>query len=235
MCAILKDQWFLRNSVPEIIISDNGSSFTSKDFKGLLEHFKITHWLNTRYHSQANPVERVNRTINAAIRTYVKEDQRLWDTRVPEIEMVLNTSVHSSTGFTPYFITHGHEFSEAGVDHQLERSDAKLTPEQLQDRRKLMFDRIFDTVRKNLEKAHVSSQHRYNLRNRRFAKSFSEGQLIYRRNMKPSSAANHYNAKYGPQYIPCKVKAKIGSSSYELLDLHGKNIGIWPAQHLKPG
>src|SRR5450759_1144193 len=125
MCVILKNQWFYRNSVPETIITDNGSTFVSKAFKELLDHFKITHWLNSRYHSQSNPVERVNRTINAAIRTYVQEDQRIWDTKIPEIEQMLNTSVHSSTGFTPYYITHGQELSELGSDHRLVRHGAE--------------------------------------------------------------------------------------------------------------
>ncbi|KAL9705361.1 hypothetical protein quinque_008879 [Culex quinquefasciatus] len=68
-----------------------------------------------------------------------------------------------------------------------------------------------------------------------FAKSFVDGQLVYRRNMKQSNAAERYNAKYGPQFLPCRIKAKHGSSSYELEDLNGKNLGIWPAAHLKPG
>ncbi|XP_058816965.1 uncharacterized protein LOC131680265 [Topomyia yanbarensis] len=217
------------------MITDNGSSFISKDFKELLVRFKVAHWLNSRYHSQANPVERVNQTINAAIRTYVREDQRLWDTCVSEIEMVLNTSVYSSTGFTPYFITHGHEYSEVSTDHLLTRHDEKLTSEELEVRRSKMFERIYDLVRKNLVIAHNASQHRYNLQQPQFSKAFVDGQLIYRRNMKPSSAAQNYNAKYGRQFLPCHVKAKIGSSLYELEDLNGKNIGIWPATHLKPG
>lgn len=53
--------------------------------------------------------------------------------------------------------------------------------------------------------------------------------------MKQSNAAERYNAKYGPQFLPCRIKAKHGSSSYELQDLNGKNLGIWPAAHLKPG
>lgn len=63
--------------------------------------------LNSKYHSQANPVERVNRTVNAAIRTYVKEDHRLWDTRLSEIENILNSSLNSATNLTTYFTTHG--------------------------------------------------------------------------------------------------------------------------------
>lgn len=235
LCAILKDQWFHRNSVPEVIITDNGSCFLSKEFKELIDRYKITHWLNSRYHSQANPVERVNRTINAAIRTYVKEDQRLWDTKVPEIEMVLNSSVHSSTGYTPFFITHGHEMSEIGADHRLARHDNDLTPDEREARKLQMFADLYGIVSKNLVKAHESSSNTYNLRHRKFAKAFVPGQLVYRRNMKLSNSAEHYNAKYGRQFLPCRVKNKHGTSSYELEDLAGKNLGIWPAIHLKPG
>ncbi|XP_062709142.1 uncharacterized protein LOC134288395 [Aedes albopictus] len=168
-------------------------------------------------HLLANPVERVNRTINSAIRTYVREDQRLWDTKLPEIEMIINTSKHTSTGFTPYFITHGSELSESGNDHRLSRHDETPSEEERE------------------KEPHESSTKHYNLRSRRFSKSFSVGQLVYRKNMKPSSAAENYNSKYGPQYLPCKVKAKVGSSSYDLEDLAGKALGIWPAINLKPG
>lgn len=235
MCSVLKDQWFYRNSVPEIIITDNGSVFTSKVFKDLLDHFRIKHWLNSRYHSQANPVERVNRTINSAIRTYVREDQRMWDTKLSEIEMILNTSKHTSTGFTPYFITHGTELSETGNDHRLSRHHQETSEGEREEQRKQNFTKIYDIVKNNLNKAHESSTKHYNLRSRRFSKAFSVGQLVYRKNMKPSSAVENYNAKYGQQYLPCKVKAKVGSSSYDLEDLTGKPLGIWPAIHLKPG
>ncbi|XP_055599014.1 uncharacterized protein LOC129748419 [Uranotaenia lowii] len=233
LCVILKDQWFMKNSVPEIIITDNGSSFLSKEFKSLLDQFKITHWLNSRYHSQANPVERVNRTINAAIRTYVKGDQRLWDTKIAEIEMILNTSVHSPTGFTPYFIIHGHEYAEQGNDYRLARHGENLTPEQFEKRRKDLYLSVYELVKKNLEKAYTSSKRVYDLRIRP-AKPFTIGQLVYRRNMKLSNAGESYNSKYGPQYLPCKIKSVKGTSSYTLEDLQGKDLGVWPAAHIKP-
>lgn len=53
--------------------------------------------------------------------------------------------------------------------------------------------------------------------------------------MQQSSALDHYNAKYGPQYLPARVKSKKGSSSYELEDLDGKSLGVWPGIHLKAG
>lgn len=235
LCRILKEHWFARYSTPEIIISDNASVFLSREFKSLLERFHIKHWLNTKYHSQANPVERVNRTINAAIRTYVRQDQRDWDTRLSEIETILNTSKHSSTALTPFFIVHGHEAFLRGTDHKWFGSENEPSSEEQEENRENLFTRIYDLVKTNLQKAHESGEARYNLRHRKYSKAFQVGQLVYYRNMKQSNAAEAYCAKYGPLYLPAKVKACVGSSSYEIEDLDGKNLGLWSAAHLKPG
>lgn len=235
LCSTLRENWFNRNSTPETIITDNGSSFLSRDFKNLLDKFGIQHWLNSRYHSQANPVERVNRTVNVAIRTYARHDQRLWDTRLTEIETIFNTSVHSSSKFTPYYVTHGHEMFLHGSDHRLRRHQTDLSPDDLEEQKGKLFGEMYAQVKENLLKANETCRKQYNLRHRRFPKAFQPGQLVYRKNMQLSSAADGYNAKYGSQYIPCKVKSKVGTSSYDLEDLNGKSLGIWPAVHLKPG
>ncbi|XP_055584800.1 uncharacterized protein LOC129737664 [Uranotaenia lowii] len=216
LCTHLRDQWFFRFSTPESLISDNASVFLSREFKNFLEQFGVRHWLSSKYHSQANPVERVNRTINAAIRTYVREDQRLWDSRTSEIETVLNTTRHSATEFTPYFVIHGHEAFAKGSDHQWFGSNDVTIPDQRTEHQKELFDQIYDLVKTNLTKAHESAKHRYNLRHRRSAKPFEVGQLVYKRNTKQPSAAEGYNAKYGPVYLPARIKKRIGTSSYEL-------------------
>ena len=150
------------------------------------------------------------------------------------MELLLNTSVHSSTGFTPYFITHGQELSEQGTDHSLFRRDQTLSEEERTAQRKETFTKIYALVSKNLAKAHDSSRKQYNLRHRRFAKPFTVGQLVFRKNMKLSSAIDHYSANYVRQHLPCKITAKRGTNSYQVEDLEGKDLGIWPATHLKP-
>ena len=235
LCSILKSQWFSRFSTPETIITDNASVFLSREFKLLLERFQIRHWLNAKYHSQANPVERVNRTINAAIRTYVKTDQRLWDSRLAEIETVINTTVHSGTELTPFFVIHGHEAFLKGTDHSWFTNKKDPSPEQRVEVKKELFQRIYDLVKTNLEKAHNSGKALYDSRHKKSAEPFHVGQTVYRRNMKQSSASERYNAKYGPMYLAARVKARVGNSSYELEDTNGKNLGVWPAAHLKPG
>lgn len=235
LCSILRDQWFFRNSTPEVIITDNASCFLSKEFKSLLQRFNIRHWLNAKYHSQSNPVERVNRTVNAAIRTYVKQDQRLWDSNLSEIETLLNSSVHSVTKLTPFFITHGHRLFVKGSDHKELPLEQDQTLEQRSEEQRRLFAKIYDVVEKNLKESHEAGKTRYNLRHRQHAKAFELGQRIYYRNMKQSSAIQNYNAKYGSMYLPAKIKSKLGSSSYEIEDLEGKSLGIWHASHLKPG
>lgn len=235
LCAILRDQWFFRNSVPEVVITDNATCFLSHEFRNFLRRFDVRHWLNSRYHSQANPVERVHRTVNAAIRTYVREDQRFWDEKISEIETILNTSLHSATELTPFFTTHGYEMTLKGSDHRLGESDEIISPEERSVQQTELYGKICDLVKSNLGKAHKEGQKRYELRHRNFSKALEVGQLVYRRNMRMSNAIDHYNAKYGPLFLPARVTKKLGSSSYELEDLDGKSLGVWPAAHLKPG
>ncbi|EDS42857.1 conserved hypothetical protein [Culex quinquefasciatus] len=44
---------------------------------------------------------------------------------------------------------------------------------------------------------------------------------------------NDYNAKLGPQYVPCVIVAKKGTSSYEVADMNGKSLGVFSAGDLK--
>lgn len=234
LCKTLREGWFLRNSIPEIVLTDNATTFLSKEFAALLKQYNVKHWTTSRHHSQGNPVERLNRSINAAIRTYCQKDQRNWDTKIADIEHVFNNTVHSATGFTPFFVTRSHEISVSGEDHLRMRRKEEYEPEHRVNQQKIICGEIYDLVAKNLLKAYTSSAQRYNLRKRARPADLKEGQNVYRRNFKQSNAGEYYNAKLAPMYLPCRVVAKRGSSSYELEDFEGKNLGIWPAEHIKP-
>lgn len=231
---ILQQNWFRRYSTPECIITDNASTFLSHDFKRLLDKYHIQHWANTRHHSQANPVERLNRTINACIRTYVRTDQKLWDSRISEIEYVLNTTPHTATGFSPYRILFGHEIVGRGDEHRMDRDEDKVSDEE-RIGKKIEIDRfIFDLVYKQLKKQYEKNKKFYDLRYQHKAPSYEVGQRVLKRNFRLSSASQSYNSKLGPCYVPCVIIARIGTSSYELADDTGKNIGIFSAADLKP-
>lgn len=233
VCKILEEYWFRRYSTPEYLISDNATTFLSKEFKKLLERYQIQHWTNSRYHSQANPAERLNRTINACIRTYVKSDQTLWDTRVSEIEYVLNNTPHGATGFSPYKTIYGHEIVETGDQHRIDRDPEELSDEERLKRKNKIDQNIHSIVTKNLRKQYEKSNNRYNLRHPKTAPVYSVGQKVLKRNFRLSSAPDKYNSKLGPLYLPCTVVARVGTNSYELADETGKSLGVFSAADMK--
>lgn len=235
VCRLVEDCWIRRFGTPEVIISDNATTFVGKEFQALLTRRMIQHWPSARHHSQANPVERINRTINACLRTYMDKDQRLWDSKISEVEEMVNTTIHSSTGLTPYRILYGHEKIIRGDEHRLEREDKEISTEARDDLRRQLNGIIFKIVTDNLRKSHEKSRKAYNLRHRKFCPTYRVGQKVYKRNFKHSSAAERYNAKYGPVYLPCVIVAKRGTSSYEVADSSGKVLGIFSAADLRPG
>lgn len=231
---ILEESWFRRYGVPECLISDNASTFLSKEFKALLEKYRIQHWANSRHHSQANPVERLNRTVNACVRTYVRTDQTLWDSRISEVEHVLNNTPHSSTGFSPYKILFGHEVIGRGDEHRVDREKEDVSDAERLENKLKIDQSIRDMVVKNLQKQYSKNSQYYNLRRKNVAPVYSVGQKVYKRNFKQSSAIDKFNAKLAPSYIPCTVVARVGTSSYELSDETGKPLGIFSSADLKP-
>lgn len=232
LCKILEEQWFRKLSTPQIVITDSATTFLSKEFQNLLERYEIQHWANARHRSQANPAERLNRTINAMIRSYVKHDQKLWDTRISEMECVLNNTIHSTTKFSPHCVVFGHEIISRGSDHKLEKEE-DITDQERMDKLRGVGKKISELVREHLQKAHEDTKRRYDLRHKRYSPSFDVGQRVFKRSFRQSSAGEQFNAKLGPQYTPCVVVRKVGTSSYEVADLQGKSLGVFSAADLK--
>lgn len=68
----LKKDVFSLFGVPDFLHSDNGRQFESHMLADFLKKFGVTHVFTPKYSPQSNASERVNRTILAAIREYVR-------------------------------------------------------------------------------------------------------------------------------------------------------------------
>lgn len=71
----MEQELFHTYGTPETIVSDNGSQFKSTQFNQLLQAYGVHHVYTAIYSPQANASERVNRSVLAAIRAYIKNDQ----------------------------------------------------------------------------------------------------------------------------------------------------------------
>jgi hypothetical protein len=99
---------FSNHGVPDTIITDRDSKFTSafwKEFMGLLG-IKVN--MSTAFHPQTDgQTERANRSISQVLRHYVDNRQTNWDHLLPLVEFSINNQVSSSTGFSPFYLDMG--------------------------------------------------------------------------------------------------------------------------------
>lgn len=102
-------EYFSLFGVPRRLISDRGTSFTSKEFSNFVNERGIKHILNAVASPRANgQVERYNRTIVDAITTANhNRPENEWDLRLPQIQWSLNNTINKSTGRTPSEILFG--------------------------------------------------------------------------------------------------------------------------------
>lgn len=114
--------------LPERIISDRGSCFTSKQFEEYCTENGIKHTLNSTKHPQANyMVERANRTILSTITTSMAtRDHKDWDAKIKIVERNLNNFVNNTTNKMPFEMLHGYSprFND-GIIRQLADDDAE--------------------------------------------------------------------------------------------------------------
>ena len=93
---------------PQVIITDRGAQFTSHEWKLWVTKLGIIHNLTTPRHPQSNGIdERLNGTLARILRPYVDQYQTNWDEQLKWALYVYNTTVHESTGYSPYQLIHG--------------------------------------------------------------------------------------------------------------------------------
>lgn len=90
----LQKQIFHVYGVPETIISDNGSQFRANDLNAFFTSLGINHVYTALYSPQSNASERVNRSLIAGIKSYLKYDHREWDAHLSAISCALRNSYH---------------------------------------------------------------------------------------------------------------------------------------------
>lgn len=234
LTKIIESEWFFKLGVPQTLISDNAVTFLGNKFQELLKKYNVHHFKNARRHCQNNPVERVNRVILACIRTYCQSDHRLWDTQIAQIEFAINNTKHLSTGYTPFFLVHGYESIVDGRDHLQDRQTSDPSIDQFTQRREVVVGPLYEEVVRNNKKQFEKYKKNYDSRHKALPPTFSIGQKVYKKHFKLSNAADHYAAKLGPVYVPCKIIARRGATSYELEDENGRNLGVFAAQDLIP-
>ena len=99
-----------RHGVPQIMISDRGTSFVNKIVDKLCEDFQLKHRLTSPYRPQTNGmVERFNRTLGESLAKLAQDGEKDWDQYVEATLFAYRTKVHKTTGHTPFYLVYGRQ------------------------------------------------------------------------------------------------------------------------------
>lgn len=224
----LEREIFYKYSCPKEFLCDNGPVFKSNLFKTLMAKFGIKLNLIPRYTPQANNTERVNKTIGACLRSLIDFNQKDWDENLHIIQWALNTSVHETTKYSPYYIVYLQKNKFSGLEYTIEEANQDKI-QNIDDsfkKRKEEYEFVQQIAQSNLKEAYEKSKQRYNLRKRNI--NFDVGEVVMKRNFVLSNKSLSRCAKLCSKFIKARVIKKYGNNAYELGDyITGKSLGTF--------
>jgi hypothetical protein len=161
------------HGLPEEIISDRGTTFTSKFWQALMAQLGTKHKLSTAYHPQTDgQTERLNQTLEQYLRCYINYDQDDWVSKLPLAQLAYNSAPTESTKLSPFYANYGYE-PEFGKKTPLEgplAEKAMLEADQLRS--------LHEHMRKQLEFVRTRMSRYYNLK-RSKGPIFRKGEMVY--------------------------------------------------------
>jgi transposase InsO family protein len=110
MAKVFWHQWVPHYGWPNHIITDKGQTFLSVMMMELCKLGDVKKINTTPYHPQTNgQVERYNRTLIAMLGKLEPDDKKDWKIVLPAMCHAYNSTSHSTTGYSPYYLMFGRE------------------------------------------------------------------------------------------------------------------------------
>ena len=219
----LVDEVFLRFSVPEQLHTDQGRQFESQLLHEVCKLLNIHKTRTTPYHPQSDGlVERLNRTLLSMLSTCTHDHPFDWEHHLRKVCMAYNSSVQSSTGYTPFYLMFGCQaqlpvdiiYRPSCTDSQSAPPSTSAYASQLQTRLLTAFDLVRD---------HASTHHKRQKAfydQKVYGKPYMPGDLVWLYSLVPQKGTSRklYHAWTGP----FKVVKKISDVTYRIQQQQGK-------------
>jgi transposase InsO family protein len=235
-CAIaaLEKHVIFKHSCPREILADQGSCFTSKEFKDFCAKYKIKLLFTAAYKPDTNGVcERKNDVLKSIIAKHVNNLHSNWDQLVPAASFAANIATHRITGVSPYKLLYGFD---------------PILPSQIDQPMLLVDDEQFEPIalrtrqRKNLQTARkrtIQFQKRckamFDVKHK--PAEFKIGQKVAYANFHcPRGLVRKWVPKWTGPFI---ITRQTGVINYELKDARlkpnpNKEYRVVSVRHLKP-
>ena len=137
LAEVIIDVVVRHHGLPDSIVTDRGSLFTSKFWSSLCYFLGIKRRLSTAFHSQTDgQTERQNSTMEAFLRAFVNFEKNDWVRLLPMAEFAYNNAKNASTGFTPFELNcryHPRVFYKKDLDPRSKSRTAEELSSELQE------------------------------------------------------------------------------------------------------
>ena len=207
-------EWFLVYGVPQRIHSDQGRSFEAELVQELCRLYGVKKSRTTPYHPQGNgQCERYNRTLHDLLRTLPPEQKRRWPDHLKELCYAYNSTPHSSTGYSPFYLMFGRDPALPGETllpaDDLDENDSWLAAHQNRLRG------AYRRARERLEAEALLRKQQYDRHPRTKPSEIGIGERVLTRN-RTVRGRN-------------KIQDKWSSTVYKVVQRHGDVYDIEPA------
>jgi hypothetical protein len=204
---------FATYGTPKIIITDQGTAFTSHEFEQFCNQNTIKHVSVAVATPRANgQVERLNRSILNALQTTV-EDERRWDESIREVQFCINNTVNSSTKQTPSHLLLGYT-PRGGEDMPL-RDEIVITSSALDD---IAATRLKAA---NVNQQAQGVQKKYYDERHQEATKYNVGDLVLIEKQAVASKPGDSRKLIPPFQGPMVVKEVLPNDRYRVVDMSG--------------
>ena len=113
VAQLLVDHIYCRHGAISTLVSDQGTEFLNKVITQVCALLRINKVTTAPHAPRSNGlVENHNRTLKDQLAGYTSAFQDDWDLYLPLVAFTYNTTVNSTTGYSPYFLLHGREASQ---------------------------------------------------------------------------------------------------------------------------
>ena len=217
---------------PREILSDSAKCFVGRVIDNLCYQLQIEQLHPVPYRPQYNGlVERFIRTVKDELSHYVNENQDNWYEFLGSVVLAYNTSVQSSTGFSPYQLLYG-RLPRLPSQLLLEsRGSQSLKPTELNQHLQKSLKWVLGEARKNFTKAQQKQAENYNRKLRKFTQHYVTGDIVWVYNEAKEKGTGKLRQHWrGPK----EVLQSTGYDNYEVKDLITKDTKITHISLMRP-
>lgn len=92
------------------VLTDRGANFMSKVLRHYTKRVQVTHKLTSAFQPRTNgKCERLNGTLKQMLRKYTNGALHIWGHYLDAALFACGARTHSSTGYSPFFLTYGQD------------------------------------------------------------------------------------------------------------------------------